>query len=118
MEKLTKAEEPVMHALWKLKKAFVKEIIAYLSDPKPPYNTISSLVRILEEKGFIGHEAFGRSHRYFPQISKTEYRKRLMNTVLKDYFDGSLTSLVSQIVSDRDLSKEEAEELRRLIKNS
>lgn len=118
MEKLTKAEEPVMQALWKLKKAFVKEIINCLADPKPPYNTISSLVRILEEKGLVNHETFGRTHRYFPMISKGDYRKGLMQTVIKEYFDGSLTSLVSQVVSEKELTEEEVEELQKLIKKS
>lgn len=105
-----------MQAIWRLKKVFVREIIDFLDEPKPPYNTISSLVRILEDKGFVSHEAFGRTHRYFPVISKNEYRKGLIQTVIKEYFDGSLTSLVSQIVSEKELTPEEIQELQNLIK--
>lgn len=111
MEKLTRAEEPVMHALWRLKKAFVRDIIEFMTEPKPPYNTISSIVRILEEKGMVSYEAFGKTHRYFPIISKNEYRAEMVKKLIHEYFDGSHTMLVSQIICDKDITKEELEQL-------
>jgi BlaI family transcriptional regulator, penicillinase repressor len=115
MERLTKAEEPVMQIIWKKQKVFVKEIIDLLPDPKPPYNTISSLVRLLESKGMVGHEAFGKTHRYFPKISKNEYRKGIFSSMVSDYFDGSYESLMSFIVSSKDLTEEEAKKLKDII---
>ena len=117
MEKLTKAEEPVMQLLWKLKQAFVKDIIAAMPEPRPPYNTVSSIVRILEEKEMVGHETFGKTHRYYPAVSKNEYRKRLFQSVVQDYFDGSYKALVSHLVEDQSLTKEEVDELRSIIDN-
>jgi len=76
MEELTKTEERVMQILWKLKTGFVKDIIDALpDDPKPPYNTISSVVRLLEKKGYVGYKAYGKTYEYFPLISKSDYRK-------------------------------------------
>lgn len=115
MEKLTKTEEPVMQLLWSLKRAFVKEVIDQLPDPKPPYNTVSSIVRILEEKGMVGHESFGRTHRYFPLVSKLDYRKQLFKNMVSDYFDGSYSALLSQIVEENALNHAEIEELKEMI---
>lgn len=115
MERLTKAEEPVMQLLWKLKKAFVKEIIAQLPDPKPPYNTISSIIRILEEKGMVDHQSFGKTHQYFPIVSKAEYSKSLYKYLMSDYLEGSYAHLMSFIVEDKKLSKEEVRQLKNMI---
>ncbi len=116
MERLTKAEEPVMQLLWKLKKAFVKEIIEQLPDPKPPYNTISSIIRILEEKGMVAHQTFGKTHQYYPIISKTAYSKSLFKYLMSDYLEGSYAHLMSFIVQDDNLSEEEIKELQNMIK--
>jgi BlaI family transcriptional regulator, penicillinase repressor len=115
MERLTKAEEPVMHIIWKEQMVFVKDIIELLPDPKPPYNTISSLVRILEGKGLVDHETFGKTHRYFPKVSKNEYRRSVFSSMMSDYFDGSYESLMSFIVSSKDLSADEAKKLKDII---
>ena len=115
MERLTRAEEPVMHIIWSKQKVFVKDIIELLPEPKPPYNTISSLVRILETKGLVGHEAYGKTHMYYPKVSKNEYRRSIFSGMMSDYFDGSYESLMSFIVSSKDLSAEEAKKLKDII---
>ncbi len=115
MERLTKAEEPVMQLLWKLKKAFVKDIIEQMPAPKPPYNTVSSIIRILEEKGMVDHHTYGKTHQYFPLISKIEYSQKLFKYLMSDYLEGSYSRLMSFIVEDKALSKEEIKELKKLI---
>lgn len=116
MERLTKAEEPIMKIIWDKGEVFVKEIIESLTD-KAPYNTVSSLVRILETKGMVGHRAYGRTHQYFPIVTRAEYRKEMLKSMISEYFDGSYKGLVSQILTDDTISKEEANELRELINN-
>lgn len=116
MEELTKAEERIMQVFWQLKKAFVKDVIAQLPDePKPPYNTISSVVRILEKKGYLAHKAYGKTHEYYPIISKAEYRKMYMEKLLSGYFDNSPASLLSFMVKEENLSTEEIEKLKEII---
>lgn len=115
MNELTKAEEQVMQELWKLEKAFVKEIIAQLPKPKPAYNTISTIVRILERKGFVAHEAFGKTHRYYPLISKKTYTKRFMKGFLTNYFSSSMKNLISFFAKDKSLSLSEMEELKSIL---
>ena len=116
MEELTKAEERIMHVLWKLKKAFVKDIIDHLPDnPKPPYNTISSVVRILEKKGYVGFTAYGKTYEYFPLISKSQYRSAFIKKLLTNYFDNSAASLLSFIVKEEKLTEEELKKLKKII---
>ncbi len=116
MENLTKKEEHIMQIIWKLKKAFVNDIIEHLPTPKPPYNTISSIVRILESKGFVGYKAYGRTHQYYPLISKAAYRKFSFKQLISNYFDGSYQEVVSFIISEKEsnITKEDAEELKKL----
>jgi BlaI family penicillinase repressor len=115
MEDLTKTEEPIMQALWKLKRAFVKDIIEHLpEDPKPPYNTVSSVVRILERKGYVGFTAYGKTHEYFPLISRAQYRANTVKAMLARYFDNSPVALVSYLVEET-LSPKELEQLRKLL---
>ena len=112
-------ELKVMNILWGLKKAFVKELITKWPEPKAPaYNTVSTIVRILEEKGFVGHESKGRSHEYFPTISKTRYQKRLLRSVMDNVFSGSLTGMVSSLLDNEKISKDELSALKDLIDNS
>lgn len=114
MEELTKAEERIMLICWDLKRAFVKDVIAEMKE-NPPYNTVSSVVRILEKKGYLGHETFGNTYRYYPLISKTDYRKFFTRKLLSGYFNDSPASLVSFLVKEETLSEEEKNELRKLI---
>ena len=113
---LTGLELKVMNLLWAKEKAHVKDIIEIWDEvPVPAYNTVSTVVRILEEKGFVGHEALGRSHKYFPLLTKADYQKRLMKSVLESVFSGSVTSLVSTLVDDKKLSGTEIDEIKKMI---
>jgi BlaI family penicillinase repressor len=116
MKKLTRKEEEVMKILWKLEKAFVKDIIEEYDDPKPHYNTVSSLVRLLQDKGIIGFTQYGNTYEYFPLMTKEEYRKTFMKQVVSDYFDNSYKSAVAFFVKEKGLSPAELEELIKLIK--
>jgi BlaI family transcriptional regulator, penicillinase repressor len=115
MKQLTKAEEQIMQILWKLEKAFVKDIMVHLPDPKPAYNTVSTIVRIMEKKGFVGYKAYGKTHEYFPLISKPEYTKKFLRGFVKDYFSNSYKQMVSFFAKDEKLSITEMEEMRKLI---
>ncbi len=111
MKELTRAEEQIMHVLWYLQQAYVKDIIERLPEPKPAYNTVSTIVRILEKKGFVGHEAFGKTHRYRPLIAKEDYTQAFLKSFVRNYFDDSYQELVSFFAKDRDLSVSELEEI-------
>ena len=115
MQKLAKREEQIMQALWKLENAFVKEIIEELPDPKPHYNSVSTMVRILEEKGFVGHDEFGKSHRYYPLISKEEYQQEAVGDVLDKYFDNSPSKMVAYFAEKEKISEEELKEILKMI---
>ena len=115
MQKLTNKEEEIMHILWKLEKAFVKDILEQMPEPKPAYNTVSTIVRILEQKGFLGFEAFGKSHRYYPLVTKEDYSKSNLNLMVQNYFGGSFKQLVSFFVKEENLSLKEIEELKSII---
>jgi BlaI family transcriptional regulator, penicillinase repressor len=115
MKELTRAEEQVMQVLWSLGKGFVKDVVDALPDPKPAYNTVSTIVRILEKKGFVSHTAFGKSHEYFPLTSKDEYKKTFVKSFLKRYFGGSFPEMVSFFAGERDLSLRDLEEIRGLL---
>lgn len=116
MEELTKTEERIMQVLWYLGTAFVKDIIDKLPDePKPPYNTISSVVRLLEKKGYVGYKAYGKTYEYFPLISKSAYRKHSFGRFFKEYFDGSAESLLSFMVKEENLTEGEISNINKLI---
>lgn len=115
IKELTKAEEQIMQILWQLKEAIVKDIIEEMSEPKPAYNTVSTVVRVLEGKGFIDHKAYGNSHVYFPLISDAEYKKFTFDKMMKNYFSNSYQSLVSFIVDEKNISVKELDELTSLI---
>jgi BlaI family penicillinase repressor len=116
MEELTKTEERVMQILWKLKQCFVKDIIDALpDDPKPPYNTISSVVRLLEKKGYVGFKAYGKTYEYFPAISKSEYRKTFFKKMIAGYFDNSVESLLSFMVKEEELSEADINKIKDII---
>ena len=104
-----------MQILWRIERGVVHAIIDEMEEPRPAYNTISTVVRILEKKGFVGHKAYGKTHEYYPTVTKEEYTSRYMTTVLDNFFDGSLSRLVSFFSSERDLSTEELDELMRII---
>jgi len=115
MKELTKAEEEVMQQLWKLKEANVAAMIEEMPEPKPAYNTVSTIVRILESKGFVGYKKVGRGHDYFPLVEKDSYSKFSMTKLMNNYFDGSMKSMLSFFVKKNDLSTAELEEILREI---
>jgi len=115
IKELTKAEEQVMQVLWDLEKAFVKEIIEQLPEPKPAYNTISTIIRILENKGFADHEAFGKTHRYFPLITREQYKNYATEKLLSSYFGNSVQSMFSFFVKKEKIDLKEADEILKLI---
>jgi len=116
MEELTRTEERIMQVIWDLKKAFVKDIIGHLDEnPKPPYTTVSSVVRILEGKGFVNHTAYGKTHEYFPVVSKNEYRKNHFSGMVKDYFDGKPSNVLSFMLREKKISQKELDDLRKFI---
>jgi BlaI family penicillinase repressor len=115
MKELTKAEEQIMQILWKLEKGFVKEIIEKMDEPKPAYNTVSTIVRILENKEFIAHEEFGKSHRYFPLVTKKEYSKFRMNDMVENYFGDSAKQVVSFFTSNKKINLKEADEIIKML---
>jgi BlaI family transcriptional regulator, penicillinase repressor len=115
LPELTRAEEEVMQILWKLKKGFVNDLLEHYEEPRPAYNTVSTIIRILEKKGYVGHHAFGKTHEYYPLITKDEYSKRLMGTVVKGYFDNSYRKLVSFFTGEEQISVKEMEEIRKII---
>ncbi|WP_345951012.1 MULTISPECIES: BlaI/MecI/CopY family transcriptional regulator [unclassified Mucilaginibacter] len=119
MKELTKAEEQVMQILWQLKEAIVKQILDKMpDDPKPAYNTVSTVVRVLESKGFVDHKAYGNSHVYFPIVSEEEYKKFAFDKVIKSYFNNSYKTLVSYLVKEQKLNLSELAELILLAERS
>ncbi len=117
MRELTKAEEQIMQVIWLLGPSFVKEILAGLPDPKPAYTTVSTIVRILESKGFVDHKVFGTTHQYFALISKEEYSHYSMKKVLENYFDGSFKQMVTFFSRKENLDLMDMDELVKLIEN-
>ena len=116
MEELSKAEEKIMVIFWKLKKAFVKDIIAELPDEqKPPYNTISSVTRILAGKGYLKFKAYGKTYEYYPAVTQAYYRKLKVKKMLSAQFGNSPASLLSFIIKEEKLSKEEIKKLKEII---
>lgn len=115
MENLTAKEEEIMQILWDLEKALVRDIINKLPDPKPPYTTVSSIVRILQKKGFVGYKSYGKTHEYYPLVPKKDYRKRMFRGLLSEYFDNSVESIVSFLVKEEKVKPEEIEELTKMI---
>jgi predicted transcriptional regulator len=115
MRELTRAEEEVMHVLWKIKKGFVKEILEHFDDPKPAYNTVSTIVRILQDKGFVDHKAYGRTHEYFPVVSKDQYSESHLSTFVNDYFSNSFGKMVSFFTKENRMSVKEMEEIMKTM---
>ena len=116
MKSLTKAEEEIMKDIWALGRCTVSDIIDGMEDPKPPHSSISSIVRILERKGFVDHKAYGRTYEYFPLISKEEYSKGSVLSLIQEYFNGSTPQLVSFLVAKEETSIEELQELIKELK--
>ena len=115
MKELTKAESEIMNLLWDIQKGFVKDILEKFDEPKPAYNTVSTIVRILEKKGFIGHNTYGNTHEYFPIINKDDYTKFSLRNIVTNYFSSSYKNMVSFFVEKEKLSVNEIDEILKIL---
>jgi len=115
MNALTKAEELVMQILWDEKEGFVKELLQKFPEPRPAYNTVSTIIRILEKKGFVDHRSFGKSHQYFPLVSREQYRNERFSYLMKDYFNNSMKQVLSHFGNSGSLNLKEADEIIQLM---
>lgn len=115
MRELTRAEEQIMQELWKIGKGFVNDVLEKLQEPKPAYNTVSTIIRILEKKGFVGHNSYGKSHEYYPIVSQDEYRRFVSKSLLKNYFSNSVNQLVSHFSREQNIDLKELEEIKAMI---
>jgi BlaI family transcriptional regulator, penicillinase repressor len=115
MKRLTRKEEEAMKILWKARKGFIKELIELLPEPRPLYTTFSTVIRALEEKGYVSHKAYGKNHEYFPLVKKEEYRKLFMKDVVTDYFGSSYKNVVSFFVDEKKLSANDLKKLLEII---
>jgi BlaI family penicillinase repressor len=117
MQKLAKREEQIMQAFWRLDRAYIREIIAELPDPKPHYNSVATMVRILEDKGFLDHETFGNTFRYFPVVSKEQYQKHAVEDIVSKYFNNSYPTMLAYFAKEQHLSQEALNEILEIIKS-
>ena len=117
MNALTKAEEQVMQILWDEEEGFVKDLLQHFPEPKPAYNTVSTIIRILEKKGFVDHRSFGKSHQYYPLVSREQYRNERFSGLMKDYFNNSMKQVLSHFGSSESLSMKEADEIIQIMEN-
>ncbi len=115
-EHLNPKEEEIMKILWRLQKGFVKEIIAEMPKPRPPYTSVSTIVRKLKERGVVGYDAFGKTHRYFPILTEEEYRKQSFTKLFKEYFNGSYEKMVSFFLKEHSTNIDELEKILKEIK--
>ncbi|MFC6998409.1 BlaI/MecI/CopY family transcriptional regulator [Rufibacter roseus] len=116
MKELTKAEEQVMQILWDIQQGFVKDILDQLPEPKPAYNTVSTIVRILEKKGFVSYKAYGKTHEYYPLVARDEYRHFYLKNFMAGYFGGSFKKLVSFFAKEENMDLQELEEMLKHVK--
>ncbi|WP_090150059.1 BlaI/MecI/CopY family transcriptional regulator [Dyadobacter soli] len=115
MRSLTRAEAEIMKILWQLGKAFVKDILAQMADPKPAYTTVATFVRILEKKEMVAHKTYGNTHEYYPLVSEADYRKHEAKQLVENYFENSVTSLVSFFLNDSALTESDLDDLAAFI---
>ena len=115
MQKLTNKEEEIMHILWKLEKAFVKDVLAEIENERPHYNTLSTIIRNLEDKGYVSYRAYGKTHQYYPIVSKENYKAKFMNTAIENYFNNSYKNVVSFFAKEEKISVDELKEIIDLI---
>ena len=115
LKDLTKAEEQIMQIVWQIEKGFVKDVMDYLPEPKPAYNTVSTIIRILEVKGFIAHETFGKAHKYYSIISKEDYKRHATEKLLGNYFENSVESMFSFFVKEEKLDLTDVDEILKMI---
>ena len=118
MQKLAKREEQIMQVFWTLGKAFIKEVIPEMPEPKPHYNSLATMVKILEEKGFLGHETFGNMFQYYPVITKEQYQKHAMKDIVSQYFDNSYSNMLAYFAKEQKISEQELTDIIDIIKKT
>jgi predicted transcriptional regulator len=116
IKELTKAEEEVMQLLWRLKRGFIKEILEKFDEPRPAYSTVSTIIRILNEKGFVNYKVYGRTFQYFPVISKDDYRKTQMSSFVRNYFSNSYQKMVSFFAREDSITVKDMEDIMAMMK--
>lgn len=116
IKELTKAEEQIMHELWESEGGFVKDVLDRLPEPKPAYNTVSTIIRILQTKGFVNHRAYGKSHKYIPAISKEDYKKVVAEKLLSGYFENSPKQMLSFFLEEKKLDVKDLDDIMNIIK--
>ena len=115
MKELTRAEEQIMQILWDIEKGFVNDILKHFPEPRPAYNTVSTIVRILQDKGFVSHKAYGRTHEYYPIVSKEEYTKSRMSHLVSNYFSNSFEKMISFFAREKKISLREMEDIIKMM---
>ena len=115
-QELTRAELEIMQILWKIERGFVNNILEAMPEPKPAYNTVSTIVRILEKKGFVAHNSFGKSHEYYPAVDRQSYTRGFMSNVLENFFGGSVGNMVSFLSHEKGITVSEADEIIEILK--
>ncbi|MEM9832409.1 MAG: BlaI/MecI/CopY family transcriptional regulator [Bacteroidota bacterium] len=117
MTTLTKAEEKIMKILWEIKRGFIKDIIEQYPDPKPPYNSVSTIVRVLVQKNIVDYKAYGKSYQYYPLISKEEYRRGQLGRLVSEYYNNSLKQVVNFFSESKKLDEKELDEVMRMLED-
>ncbi|MBN7815997.1 BlaI/MecI/CopY family transcriptional regulator [Algoriphagus pacificus] len=115
MEELTANEEQIMRIFWKLERAIVRDILDQLPEPKPPYTTLASSVKVLEKKGYLGHKSYGKTNEYFTLIAESDYRKKSFNSLVKNFFNGSVENVLTFLVKEKKVTEKDLEELQKMI---
>ena len=115
MKEITKAQEDILKALWQIKDGAVSDVLEKLPEPKPAYNTVATVIKVLEKKGYVSHKTYGKTNVYFPVISQKEYAQYVMKDTFKGLFNGSLNQMVSFFVKSKDISIKELEELKQMV---
>ncbi len=115
MKEITKAQEEILKALWKIKEGAVSDVLDKIKEPKPAYNTVATVIKVLEKKDYVSHKTFGKTNVYYPLITENEYAKNILKDTAKGFFNGSLNQMVSFFVKNKDLSINELEELKNMI---
>lgn len=115
MKEITKAQEEILKALWEIKDGAVSDVLDVLPEPKPAYNTVATVIKVLEKKGYISHKTYGKTNVYFPLVSRKEYGQFVLKDTFKGLFNGSLNQMMSFFVKNKDVSLEELEELKHML---
>ncbi len=115
MKEITKAQEDLLKALWEIKEGAISDVLDSLDDPKPAYNTVATVIKVLEKKGYVSHKTYGKTHVYFALVSKKDYAQHVMKDTFKGLFNGSLNLMVSSFVKNKDVSLRELEELKEML---